>query len=245
MAQANKRLTKRQRRQSDREAEMVYDRSFHMKTIRPVTATQGELFDAYNEGQNIAAIGSAGTGKTYASTYLALKDVLENQSYEKVLFVRSAVQSRDQGFMPGSLKDKEAYFETPFVDIVNDLFGSPQAYASLKQRGKVAFCSTSFIRGLTFDNTVIIVDEAQNANAQELHTIATRVGNNSRIIFCGDTRQDDLERTKNRVDNSGLSEFMRVLDRMQSVTTVKFTAQDIVRSGFVKEFILAQEALGL
>lgn len=235
-----KRQTKRQRTQVNREQEQVFDRKFAMKTIAPKTETQETLFDEYNKGQNIVAVGSAGSGKTYVSLYLALQEVLEKEEYEKVLLVRSAVQSRDQGFMPGSQKEKEAHYEIPFIDIVNDLFGRGDAYATLKQRGAIDFKSTSFIRGLTFNNTIVIVDELQNMSWEEAATICGRIGYNSKIILCGDTKQDDLKHSRNKQDVSGFKKLVAVAELMKSFSVIEFTPEDIVRSGFVKEFILAE-----
>lgn len=175
--------------------------------------------------------------------YLALSDVLEKGGYEKVIVIRSAVQTREQGFMPGSQSQKEAVFEAPYTDIVNDLFGRGDAYQILKQKGMMKFMTSSFVRGLTFDNSIIIVDECQSMTYHELDTIITRVGESSKIVFCGDTKQNDLEISRNRADISGLAEFLRVLKRIDVFDTIEFTPEDIVRSGLVKEYILAKERL--
>lgn len=244
---STKRLTRRQQRQTTIELENILNKKFSMKRINPMTKMQGELISKYKEGNNIAAIGSAGTGKTYVSMALALEDVMENELYKQLIIVRSAVQSRDQGFMPGSLTEKMSYYETPYIDIVNDLFGRKDAYNIMKQKEMIKFMSTSFVRGLTFDNSIIIVDETQNLNIGELRTIMTRVGQNSRIIFCGDTKQDDLAfSSKARFDGSGLPYFRKILDKMGGhFSTIEFTVDDIVRSPFVKQFIMAEEALAL
>ena len=242
---SKKRLTKTKRTQVEREKNYLVDTKFAMKQIKPMTENQSVLFDLYEQGKNILAIGSAGTGKTYISLYLAIRDVLANNSYKEVIIIRSSVQGRDQGHMPGDGTEKMSNFEQPYIDIVNDLFGRGDAYSILKQKKTIRFMSTSFIRGLTFDNAIIVVDEPQNMNSQELRTIMTRVGENSKIFFCGDTRQDDLSDSKNRADVSGLHYFMRVIDRMSNECfgTVKFGIDDIVRSGLVKQFIIAEESL--
>jgi predicted ribonuclease YlaK len=242
-----KRLTKTKRNQIDRETDYLLDTKFGMKRIDPITDTQDKFFDAYQNGKNILAVGSAGTGKTYISLYLALKDVMAKNQYKEIIIIRSSVQSREQGHMPGDAKEKMAHFEAPYVDIVNDLFERGDAYQIMKQKNMIRFMSTSFIRGLTFDNALIIVDECQNMRWDELRTIMTRVGDGSRIILCGDTKQDDLACSKNRLDVSGLSHFKRVIDKMSTdcFETVEFTVDDIVRSGLVKEFIIAEEQLEL
>lgn len=239
---STKRLTRRQKRQHETEVENVLNKKFAMKRISAMTQNQQKVIDAYEEGYHLANIGSAGTGKTYLSMALALEEVMESENFQQIIIVRSAVQSRDQGFMPGSLSDKMGYYETPYQDIVNDLFGRGDAYQILKSKGMLKFMSTSFVRGLTFDKSIIIVDECQNMRYDELRTVMTRVGESSRIIFCGDTKQDDLACSKNRLDTSGLAGFMRILRRMnKSFDIIEFTVDDIVRSGIVKEFIIAEE----
>jgi predicted ribonuclease YlaK len=212
-----------------------------MRKIDPLTATQEEFFDDYNRGFNIAAVGTAGTGKTMCAMYLGLKDVISNLDYEKVIIVRSAVQTREQGFVPGTKQQKEAVFTVPYADIAKDLFQRGDAWDILRQKNMVEFTTSSFIRGLTFDNSIIIVDECQSMTYHELDSIITRVGECSKIIFCGDTRQDDLANTRHKLDVSGLPEFLNVLDKVPSFRVVQFGINDIVRSGLVKEYILAKE----
>lgn len=238
---STKRLTRRQKRQQVLEVENIVNKKFNMKRIQPMTKTQQQLFTEYNNGKHIANIGSAGTGKTYVSLYLALEEVLQEEDYERVIIIRSAVQSREQGFMPGSLMDKMGYYETPYIDIVNDLFARGDAYQIMKQKNMIQFMSTSFVRGLTFDNAIIIVDECQNMTYQELDTVITRVGESSKIIFCGDMKQDDLKISKHRQDISGLKDFIRVVSKMKDFAVVEFTTDDIVRSGLVKQYLIAKE----
>lgn len=233
--------SKRKRTQQVREMDDILNRKFYMKKINPITKTQELLFKSYQEGSHIAAIGSAGTGKTMCALYLALKDVLDDGEYEKVIIVRSAVQTRDQGFMPGTLADKMSYYEGAYVDIVNDLFGRGDAYTILKQKNMIKFMSSSFVRGLTFDNAIIIVDEAQSMTYHEIDSIMTRVGESSKIVFCGDIRQDDLKNSKNRADISGLKDFLRVVRTLRDFSIVEFTTDDIVRSGIVKQYLIAKE----
>ena len=246
MATQQRRLSKREKRRQEREMDHmvgILNQKFSMRKISPLTPKQNDLFRSYKQGYNLAAIGTAGTGKTMCATYLALKDVLEKGEYEKIVIVRSAVQTREQGFVPGTLEQKEAIFEAPYVDIVNDLFGRKDAYQILKMKGMIKFTTSSNIRGLTFDNSVIIVDECQSMNYHELDTIITRVGESSKIIFCGDTAQDDLVTSKNKADNSGLYDFLKVLKQITSFNVINFGVDDIVRSGLVKEYIIAKEKI--
>lgn len=238
---SKRRLTKTKRNRQEKETDYLLNTKFGMKQIQPITDNQERLFDSYEEGKNILAVGSAGTGKTYISLYLALKDVMAKNNYNQIIIIRSSVQSREQGHMPGDAKEKASHFEGPFIDIVNNLFGRGDGYQIMKQKGMIKFMTTSFARGLTLDNSLIIADEVQNMNFKELDTIATRVGENSRIIFCGDTKQDDLTDSRNKNDVSGLRDFIKVSKHMNSFDMIEFGVEDIVRSGFVKEYLIAKE----
>lgn len=240
------RMSAKERRRQKKDA--VNDHlncKFAMRQIKPITTTQQEMFDLYARGYNIAAIGSAGTGKTMCAVYLALKDVLQDKDYEQIIIIRSAVQTREQGFMPGTQAQKEAIYSSPYIDIVNDLFQRGDAYEILKQKRQLRFMTSSVIRGMTFDNAIIVVDECQSMTYHELDTIITRVGESSKIIFCGDTKQDDLKISKNRYDISGLVDFIKVLESIPSFGFARFTTEDIVRSGLVRDYILAKEKLGI
>lgn len=237
-----RRVSQKERKRLAREIKSgTMDSKFSMRPIQPITDTQADMFDDYNQGYNIAAVGTAGTGKTMCALYLALKDVLNRDEYDQVVIVRSAVQTREQGFMPGTQSQKEAVYATPYADIVNDLFGRGDAWEILKQKNQVKFMTSSFVRGLTFDNSIIIVDECQSMTYHELDSIITRVGETSKIFFCGDTAQDDLATNRHRNDISGLAEFVRVLNRIPVFSVVKFGVEDIVRSGLVKDYIIAKE----
>lgn len=243
----SKKITKRQRNNSIllTHNEYVAQARMILKAVEPLTEAQAKLVKLYNSDYDcIAAIGSAGTGKSYMALSLALEDVVMSKNYEKVIIIRSSVQTRDQGFMPGTLEEKMSYFEGPYIDIVADLTGKKDGYKQLKDREKIQFMSSTFVRGLTFDNAIVIVDEAQSMNAHELKSICQRVGQNTRLILCGDTKQDDLYVAgKNRLDKSGLTEVLNILGRVESFNMVRFTKEDIVRSGFVKEFLIAEEEL--
>ena len=237
-----RRLSPKEKRLLKRKQKGTLDSKFSMRDISPMTTTQEDMFDSYRAGYNIAAIGTAGTGKTMCGLYLGLSDILNDGDYDQVIIVRSAVQTREQGFMPGTQAQKEAVYSVPYADIVNNLFGRGDAWEILKQKHSVKFMTSSFVRGLTFDNSIIIVDECQSMTYHELDSIITRVGETSRIIFCGDTAQDDLAGSRNRNDTSGLGDFINVLKRMDhSFKVVQFGIEDIVRSGLVKEYIIAKE----
>ena len=220
-----------------------------MRDIDPLTENQKLLYDAYADDKNIVAYGCAGTGKTFITLYNALQDVLdETTPYEKIYIVRSLVATREIGFLPGDHEDKSALFQIPYKNMVKFMFVLPtdtdfeMLYGNLKTQGTISFWSTSFIRGTTLDNAIVIVDEFQNLNFHELDSIITRVGENSKIMFCGDATQSDLLKDRER---NGIADFMKVLRMMPSMNIVEFGVEDIVRSGLVKEYILAKMELNL
>lgn len=211
-----------------------------LKAVRPLTQNQHEMFRQYFQGDNIVAYGSSGTGKTYLALYLAMCDVLDgNKPQDHIIIVRSAVTTRDLGYMPGTLEEKVALFENPYRDILNDLFGKFGTYDSMKEQNIIRFVTTSYIRGLTWDNAIIIVDEGQNMTDHEIHSIMTRVGHNSRVIFTGDLAQNDLNsKTK---EKTGMKRLLKIIEKMKEFSSICFTIDDIVRSDFVKSWIIASE----
>ena len=220
-----------------------------MREIDPLTQNQQSLFNAYAENKHLVAYGCAGTGKTFITLYNALRDVLDpNTPYDKVYIVRSLVATREIGFLPGDHEDKSSLYQIPYKHMVKYMFEMrteadfQMLYGNLKTQGTIDFWSTSFIRGTTFDKAIIIVDEFQNLNYHELDSIMTRVGEETKIMFCGDATQTDLIKQNER---NGIHDFMRVLRLMSSVDIIEFGVEDIVRSGLVKEYILAKMELNL
>jgi phosphate starvation-inducible PhoH-like protein len=211
----------------------------HLKTFDPLTDNQKIFFDAYKRGDYFVALhGVAGTGKTFCAMYKALEEVLDKANpFMKVIVVRSAVQSREMGHLPGDVSEKMDIYQQPYRQICETLFGRKDAYDRLSEQGHIEFISTSFIRGMSFDDAIIIVDEVQNMNFEEIDTVMTRVGYRSKIIWCGDYRQTDLRKNS---DKSGLLKFFDIAQHMSAFTRVEFTADDIVRSSLVKDYILAK-----
>jgi len=249
MPEKRDRLTKRQKRvlrqQGVLDENNNLGKGFKIKDIDPMTDTQEDAFDAWDDGFNLMLHGMAGTGKTFLALYFSLSEIFEQNSYYNKLFIiRSVVPSRDMGFLPGSQKEKMKVYEGPYYDICNKLFQRGDAYEILKQRNQVEFMSTSFLRGETFDDCILVVDEVQNMSDQELHTVMTRVGENCRIIFCGDVKQDDLTSERYN-EQSGLANFMKIIDRMKEFKFVEFEANDIVRSALVKSYIIQRDKLNL
>ena len=221
----------------------------YLLDIEPITDNQKKLFDSYADGKHLVAYGTAGTGKTFISLYNALADILdETTPYERIYLVRSLVSTREIGFLPGDHEDKADIYQIPYKNMVKYMFQMPSdadfemLYGNLKAQDSIKFWSTSFIRGTTLDNAIVIVDEFQNLNFHELDSIITRIGENSRIIFCGDASQTDLVKTN---DRNGIHDFLNILRKMPSFDIIEFGINDIVRSGLVKEYIIAKLDIGL
>ena len=217
--------------------------------IEPLTDNQRIFFEEYAKDKNMFGYGCAGTGKTFIALYLALKDVLSEETpYEKVYIVRSLVSTREIGFLPGDHEDKSSLYQIPYKNMVKYMFEMAsdqefdQLYYNLKAQETISFWSTSFIRGTTLDNAIILIDEMQNLNFHELDSIITRVGQDSKIIFCGDVRQSDLIKTHER---NGIIDFMRIIETMDEFATVEFQLEDIVRSGLVRSYLISKTNLGL
>jgi phosphate starvation-inducible protein PhoH len=210
--------------------------------ITPITPAQRETFEFFKRGHNLILKGSAGTGKTFIAMYLALKNAFADTTtdYNKVIIVRSAVATRDIGALPGDLEEKTGIYELPYYSITSELTNKDGMYNTLKETKCITFIPTSYVRGVTFRNSIIIVDEFQNMNSHELYSIITRAGENCRFIFCGDMKQSDL--SEKGTDKSGFNRFLKIVAKMESFREVEFTQKDIVRSGLVKEFIIADES---
>lgn len=215
-----------------------------LKSFDALTPNQQLFFDAYKRGDYfIGLLGSAGVGKTFIAMYKALEEVLDKtNSFKRVVIVRSAVQTRDQGFMPGSIDEKQEIYEAPYKEISATLFDRSDAYDRLKEGGYVRFITTTAIRGISIDDAVIIVDESQSMGLHELSTVMSRTGYRSKIIFCGDWKQNDL--VKSKYDVTGLPEFLKIARNMNEFTEIHFTTEDIVRSSLVKSFIISCEQMG-
>ena len=220
-----------------------------MRDIEPLTDNQKKLFESYKNGKNLVAYGAAGTGKTFITLYNALQEALDPTTpYDKIYIVRSLVATREIGFLPGDHDDKSFLYQIPYKNMVKYMFEMPSdadfqmLYGNLKAQNTIDFWSTSFIRGTTLDKAIIIVDEFQNLNYHELDSIMTRVGTDTKIMFCGDATQTDLIKQNER---NGIHDFMRILRVMPSLNIIEFGVEDIVRSGLCKEYLLAKLELGL
>lgn len=243
--EVTEKLTRKQKRllrQTNKEIEKQKT-PFQLKKIEPLTENQKNAFDAYKAGKNLMLHGIAGTGKSFLSLYLSLNEVMNGDgSYDKIVIVRSVVPTRDMGFLPGNNREKAKVYELPYYAICTELFGRGDAYEILKQKEMVEFISTSFIRGITLNNCIIVVDEMQNMSLHELDSIITRVGKNCKIIFSGDFRQSDFTKEN---EKSGIVDFMKIIERMKAFYFVDFDENDIVRSGLVKSYIIVKDKLGI
>ena len=211
-----------------------------LHTFKPLTENQKKFFDAYRMGDYFIALhGVAGTGKTFCALYKAIEEVLDKGNpFNQIIIVRSAVQGREIGHLPGDVNEKMEIFQQPYRQICETLFDRKDAWDRLEEQHHIQFISTSFIRGMSFDNAIIIVDEMQNLNYEEIDTVMTRVGHQSKIIWCGDYRQTDLTKKKN--DVTGILKFLDIAMHMKAFTRIEFTVDDIVRSSLVKDYILAK-----
>ena len=217
--------------------------------VGPITENQEIFFKEWDKGKNLFSFGAAGTGKTFIALYLALQDVMNEETpYDKVYIVRSLVSTREIGFLPGTHEDKSELYQVPYKNMVRNMFQMPDQmsfellYDNLKHQETISFWSTSFLRGTTLDDAIVIVDESQNLNFHELDSIITRVGQDSKIVFCGDINQSDLQRTNER---NGILDFQRILEGMDEFSSIEFGIGDIVRSGLVKSYLISKMTLGL
>lgn len=211
--------------------------------IEPATAHQEEAFKYWEDGCNIVLSGSAGTGKTFLALYLGLEEVLDKDTpYDQLIIVRSAVATREQGFQPGTKEDKEDVFTLPYRSLCAELFGVSDAWHKLKTTGVVGFETTSYIRGATWNNSIVVIDEMQNFNFHELDSVITRIGRDCRLVAAGDYYQSDFEKERER---NGVLTFMNIVEHMKDFEIVQFGWEDIVRSGFVRDYIMTKEMLGV
>lgn len=213
----------------------------NLLSYEPITKNQKIAYDAWDEGDNLVLCGSAGTGKTFIGMYLGLESVLD-KSWEqnKLVIVRSVVPTREMGYLPGSIEEKVDAYTAPYRAITNELFNDRHAFDMLESQGQLTFMSTSFIRGITLDDCVLLIDEMQNLTFHELDSIITRVGRNTKVIFSGDYYQSDLTKES---DKNGVLHFMNIMEQLKDFSVIEFNWTDIVRSGFVRDYIMTKEML--
>lgn len=232
----------KKKKQATNRLQQPVNNVFELRHVQPLTTNQSIMFEAYDAGYHLMLHGYAGTGKTYISLYKSLKELLTQSSpYYRIVIVRSVVPSRDMGFLPGSIKEKTRIFEEPYKEICDDLLSRGDGYDILKMKGMIEFTTTSFLRGTTFNNAIIIVDESANLTFQEIDTVMTRIGNESRVIFCGDYRQTDLNKPH---EKEGITQFMQITHRINTFKHIEFGKEDIVRSNLVRDYIIQKTEMG-
>jgi phosphate starvation-inducible PhoH-like protein len=223
--------------------ESMHIRIDDLITVDPITNTQRQAYEAWRSDDNLALVGTAGTGKTFLALYLALEQVMDKSTpYDKVRIIRSVVPTRDVGYLPGTLEEKLDAFTGPYRAACTHLFEDERAYDKLVANGYVSFESTSYIRGVTYDNSIVLVDEMQNLNFHELDSVITRIGHCTKIIFCGDYYQSDF---KNEKEKQGVNQFLGILEQLRNFSVITFGWEDIVRSDFVRDYIMTKEWMGL
>jgi phosphate starvation-inducible protein PhoH len=241
MPATQKRVTRKEKRVQKQNQEENKERfNFSLRRITPLTENQKLTFESYEDNKHLLLIGTAGTGKSFLSIYLGMQDIMEHETHKKLIIVRSVVPTRDMGFLPGNNKEKSKVYEAPYYSIFSEIFGRGDAYEYLKNKNVVEFMTTSFVRGITINNAVIVVDEIQNMTANELHSIFTRIGKNCRVVFAGDIKQNDLSGKR---EQSGFKDFFKVIDKMRDFDIIEFNKNDIIRSELVKSYIIAREEL--
>jgi len=241
LSRKERRIQRQQARNSSNDNHTVNERlNFNLKNIDPLTVNQERTYESWDDDQNLLLVGTAGTGKSFLSVYLGMKSILEMKEQSRLVVIRSVVPTRDMGFLPGSNKEKSKVYEAPYYAIFSELFERGDAYEYLKNKSVVEFMTTSFVRGITVNDAIILVDEFQNMTPSELHSVFTRIGRNCRVIFAGDIKQNDLNP---RREESGFKDFFKVINRMKGFEVIEFTRDDIVRSDIVKSYIIAREEL--
>lgn len=239
----NKKISRKERRKLKQTDTVLEKLNFKLYDISPLTDNQKIVFNAFNQNKNLMLHGIAGTGKSFLSIYLSLKQILSDTSvYKKLVIVRSVVPTRDMGFLPGNNKEKARVYEAPYYAICTELFGRSDSYEYFKNKNIIEFISTSFIRGITLNDSIIIVDEMANCTLHELDSVITRIGKNCKIIFCGDFRQSDFIK---EYEKNGLHEFMSIIKNMNEFIFVDFKKEDIIRSELVKNYIIQKDKLGI
>ena len=215
----------------------------HLTSFQAITDTQAKVLELWKKNYNLVLSGSAGTGKTYVALRLALEEVLNKDTvYERVIVLRSIVPTRDIGFLPGDEEEKKQAYAAPYISICGEILGSNDGWTKLLHADKIKFQSTSFIRGVTYNNSIVVVDEMQNLNFHELDSVITRIGQNCRLLMCGDYLQSDFQKES---DKNGIVQFMRIIDHLKNFENVMFTWKDIVRSDMVRDYIMTKEMLNI
>lgn len=222
------------------QVDMLSEYSNNMRDIKPITDSQIEAYEQWEKGRNLILSGAAGSGKTFIALYLALQELIKNRK-KRLVILRSVVPTRDIGFLPGTQEEKEAAYLTPYIGVISEIFkNNPTLFTSFLKSGTIEFLTTSYIRGITLKDAIVVVDEFQNCNFHELDSIITRIGKGSRVIFSGDYYQSDFT---NRKEKEGISEFLKIIESLKHFKKIEFTWKDCVRSGMVRDYLMTKEKM--
>lgn len=222
------------------QVDMLSEYSNNMRDIKPITDSQIEAYEQWEKGRNLILSGAAGSGKTFIALYLALQELIKNRK-KRLVILRSVVPTRDIGFLPGTQEEKEAAYLTPYIGVISEIFkNNPTLFTSFLKNGTIEFLTTSYIRGITLKDAIVVVDEFQNCNFHELDSIITRIGKGSRVIFSGDYYQSDFT---NRKEKEGIGEFLKIIESLKHFTKIEFTWKDCVRSGMVRDYLMTKEKM--
>lgn len=222
------------------QVDMLSEYSNNMRDIKPITDSQIEAYEQWEKGRNLILSGAAGSGKTFIALYLALQELIKNRK-KRLVILRSVVPTRDIGFLPGTQEEKEAAYLTPYIGVISEIFkNNPTLFTSFLKNGTIEFLTTSYIRGITLKDAIVVVDEFQNCNFHELDSIITRIGKGSRVIFSGDYYQSDFT---NRKEKEGIGEFLKIIESLKHFKKVEFTWKDCVRSGMVRDYLMTKEKM--
>lgn len=222
------------------QVDMLSEYSNNMRDIKPITDSQIEAYEQWEKGRNLILSGAAGSGKTFIALYLALQELIKNRK-KRLVILRSVVPTRDIGFLPGTQEEKEAAYLTPYIGVISEIFkNNPTLFTSFLKNGTIEFLTTSYIRGITLKDAIVVVDEFQNCNFHELDSIITRIGKGSRVIFSGDYYQSDFT---NRKEKEGIGEFLKIIESLKHFKKIEFTWKDCVRSGMVRDYLMTKEKM--
>lgn len=222
------------------QVDMLSEYSNNMRDIKPITDSQIEAYEQWDKGRNLILSGAAGSGKTFIALYLALQELIKNRK-KRLVILRSVVPTRDIGFLPGTQEEKEAAYLTPYIGVISEIFkNNPTLFTSFLKNGTIEFLTTSYIRGITLKDAIVVVDEFQNCNFHELDSIITRIGKGSRVIFSGDYYQSDFT---NKKEKEGIGEFLKIIESLKHFKKIEFTWKDCVRSGMVRDYLMTKEKM--
>ncbi|HER08429.1 MAG TPA: PhoH family protein [Bacteroides sp.] len=202
------------------------------RKIRAITVNQKKLVDDGRENDLLIAVGPAGTGKTYTAIAMAVK-ALKERTVKRIILTRPAVEAGEKlGFLPGDYKEKLDPYLQPLYDALRDMIPAKKLIQFIED-GTIQIAPLAYMRGRTLDHAFVILDEAQNATANQFKMFLTRMGPNARFIVTGDDTQVDLPRR----EDSGLVQALDILKGIRGISIIRFDDRDIIRHRLVKSIV--------